>query len=189
MKRLSESRPKLKDRKKKAENQSEAKNQNGSRKNSVLKGDLKVATPRGRETPSKTKSEPVKSTDDKTTETRSTRSRDSTAKIVTPVERRTTEVAPARRVTSLKTVAAGRRMLPSRKIILTRRATAAKTLSARRKHVLNRKIVSTAKKRMDANSHRKVCVMPLSITSELVYVRMSECELLMLCVVLKPFSP
>ncbi|XP_048035181.1 lens epithelium-derived growth factor isoform X5 [Megalobrama amblycephala] len=160
VKRLSESRPKLKDRKKKAENQSEAKNQTGSRKDSVLKGDLKVATPRGRETPSKTKSEPVKSTDDKTTDTRSTRSRDSTAKIVTPNERRTAEVAPARRVTSLKTVTAERRMLPSRKIILTRRATAAKTLSVRRKHVLNRKIVSTAKKRMDANNHRK----PLRIT-------------------------
>lgn len=166
MKRLSDSRPKLKDRKKKAEKLSEAKNQTRSRKDSVSMGDSKAATPRGRETPSKTKSEPVKSTDDKTTETRSTRSRDSTAKIITPDERRTTAVAPARRVTSLKTVAAGRRMLPSRKIIFTRRATAAKTLSARRKHVLNRKIVSTAKKRMDANNHRKVCVMPLSVTSE-----------------------
>ncbi|ROL01503.1 PC4 and SFRS1-interacting protein [Anabarilius grahami] len=160
VKRLSDSRTKLKDRKKKAENQSEAKNQTVSRKDSVSKGDSKVATPRGRETPTKTKSEPVKSTDDKTTETRSTRSRDSTAKIITPDERRTTEVAPARRVTSLKRVAARKRMLPSRKIILTRRATAAKTLSARRKHVLNRKIVSTAKKRMDANNHRK----PLRIT-------------------------
>ncbi|XP_051735784.1 hepatoma-derived growth factor-related protein 2 isoform X1 [Ctenopharyngodon idella] len=160
VKRLSDSRPKLKDRKKKAENQSEAKNQTGSRKDSVSKGDSKAATPRGRETQSKTKSEPVKSTDDKTTETRSTRSRDSTADIITPDERRTTEVAPAKRVTSLKTVAAGRRMLPSRKIILTRRAAVAKTLSARRKHILNRKIVSTVKKRMDANSHRK----PLRIT-------------------------
>ncbi|XDV46713.1 hypothetical protein PO909_014543 [Leuciscus waleckii] len=168
VKRLSESRQRLKDRKKKAENQSEAKNQTGSRNDSVAKADLptnrppppKAATPRSRETQSKAKSESVKSTDDKTTETRSTRSRDSTAKVVTPDERRTKEVAPARRVTSLKTVAAGRRMLPSRKIVLARRAAVAKTLSAHRKRVLNRKIISTANKRTDANNRQK----PLRIT-------------------------
>ncbi|XP_077086917.1 uncharacterized protein psip1b isoform X2 [Siphateles boraxobius] len=168
VKRLSESRQRLKDRKKKAENQSEAKNQTGSRNVSVAKADSstnqpsppKAATPRSRETPSKAKSESVKSTGDKTTETRLTRSRDSTGKIVTPDERWTKEVAPARRVTSLKTVAAGRRMLPSRKIVLARRAAVAKTLSASRKCVLNRKIVSTAKKRMDANNRQK----PLRIT-------------------------
>ncbi|XP_050952660.1 PC4 and SFRS1-interacting protein isoform X2 [Labeo rohita] len=194
VKRLSENRPKLKDRKKKkAENQSEAKNQTGSRKDSVPKSDSNAETPRKRETPvktSKTKSKSVTQseaknqtrsskdsaqksdsnavtppkretpTDAKTAVTRSTRSRDSTAKAVTPDERRTDKVAPARKVTSLKTVPAARRILPSRKIILARRAAAAKTLSTRRKHVLNRKIISTAKKRIDAYNHKK----PLRVT-------------------------
>ncbi|KAF4096219.1 lens epithelium-derived growth factor-like isoform X2 [Onychostoma macrolepis] len=156
VKRLSESRPKLKDRKtKKAENQSEAKNQIVSRKDSVPKSDPNAAMPRKKETPvktSKTKSESVAPADDKTTVTRSTRSRDSATKTVAPDERRTDEVAPARRVTAVKTVAKRRRILPSRKIILARRAAAVKTLSARRKHVLNRKIISTAKKRIDAHN-------------------------------------
>lgn len=164
VKRLSESRLKLKDRKtKKAENQSEAKNQIGSRKDSAPKSDPNSAMPRKKETPvktSKTKSESVAPADDKTTVTRSTRSRDSVTKTVAPDERRTDEVAPARRVTTVKTVAERRRILPSRKIILARRAAAVKTLSARRKHVLNRKIISTAKKRIDAHNLKQ----PLRIT-------------------------
>ncbi|XP_016322154.1 PC4 and SFRS1-interacting protein isoform X2 [Sinocyclocheilus anshuiensis] len=97
VKRLSESRPKLKDRtkKKKAENQSEAKNQTASRKESA-------AAPRKKETPvktSKTKSESVAPADAKTTVTRSTRSRDSVTKTVTPDERRTDKVTPDERRT------------------------------------------------------------------------------------------
>ncbi|XP_039508201.1 PC4 and SFRS1-interacting protein isoform X6 [Pimephales promelas] len=191
VKRLSESRQRLKDRKKKAKNQSEEKTKTGSCDDSVAKANssplkaatprsretqskaksetvkptddktpLKAATPRSRETQGKAKSESAKSTDDKTTATRLTRSKYSTAKIVTRDKRRTKEVAPARRGTSLKTVAAGRRMLPFRKNVLARRAIVAKTLSARRKRVLNRKIISTAKERMDANNRQK----PLRIT-------------------------
>ncbi|XP_016105387.1 PC4 and SFRS1-interacting protein-like isoform X2 [Sinocyclocheilus grahami] len=97
VKRLSESRPKLKDstKKKNADNQSEAKNQTASRKESA-------ATPRKKETPvktSKTKSESVAPADAKTTVTRSTRSRDSVTKTVTPDERRTDKVTPDERRT------------------------------------------------------------------------------------------
>ncbi|XP_052449746.1 PC4 and SFRS1-interacting protein isoform X2 [Carassius gibelio] len=101
LKRLSESRLKLKDRtKKKAENKSEAKNQTASRKESAPKSDSNTATPRKKETPvktSRTKSESA-AADDKTTETRSTRSRDSVTNTVTADERRTDRVSPAKRV-------------------------------------------------------------------------------------------
>uniref|UniRef100_A0A9J8AAB9 PWWP domain-containing protein n=1 Tax=Cyprinus carpio carpio TaxID=630221 RepID=A0A9J8AAB9_CYPCA len=150
LKRLSESRPKLKDRtKKKAEDQSEARNQTASRKESAPKSDSNAATPRKKETPvktSKTKSESVAPADDKTTVTRSTRSRDPETKTVTPDERRTTA----------KTAGERRRILPSGKIVLARGAAAAKTLSARRKHALNRKL----KKRRDAHNLKQ----PLRIT-------------------------
>ncbi|XP_042569804.1 PC4 and SFRS1-interacting protein-like isoform X3 [Cyprinus carpio] len=140
VKRLSESRLKLKD----AENQIEAKKQTGSRTDSAPNSDSRETLVK----PSKTKSESV-------AKTRSTRSRDSAVKTVTPEDRRTDKVTPAR-----KTLAAGRRVLPSRKIILTRRASAAKTLSARRKHTLNRKILSTAEKPIDAHNHKQ----PLRVT-------------------------
>ncbi|XP_016359878.1 lens epithelium-derived growth factor-like [Sinocyclocheilus anshuiensis] len=147
VKRLSESRLKPRDRKKKKEE-----NQTGSRTDSAPKRETLVK-------PGKTKSESVAPADAKTTVTRSTRSRDSVTKTVTPEDRRMDEVMSARSVTLVKTLAAGRRILPSRKIILARRAAAAKTRSARRKHALNRKIIST-KKPIDAHNHQQ----PLRVT-------------------------
>ncbi|XP_059382940.1 lens epithelium-derived growth factor-like [Carassius carassius] len=136
VKRLSESRLKLKDRtkKKKAENQTDSALNSDSRETLVK--------------PSKTKSESVAPADAETTVTRSTRSRDSAAE-----DRRTDKVPPARSVTSAKE--GGRRILPSRKFILARRASASKTLSTRRKHALNRKIISTDKKPIDAHNHKQ----------------------------------
>lgn len=150
VKRLSESRLKWKNKKKKkAENQTEVKKPPKSAKDPVSNSDSKAATPHKRET----KSESVTLKDDKNTETRPTRSRDSSAKTSTD-KRRTDKVVPARKMTSVKTITTGWRRLPS-SVILARRMDAAKTLSAHRKHVLNRKIISTAKKRIDAVNHRK----------------------------------
>ncbi|XP_026093108.1 lens epithelium-derived growth factor-like [Carassius auratus] len=138
VKRLSESRLKLQDRtkKKKAENQTE----------SALNRDSREALVK----PSKTNSESVAPADAETTVTMLTCSRDSAAE-----DRRTDKDTPARSVTSEKTLAAGRRILPSRKFILARRASASKTLSSRRKHALNRKIISTDKKPIDAHNHKQ----------------------------------
>ncbi|XP_016110444.1 serine/arginine repetitive matrix protein 2-like [Sinocyclocheilus grahami] len=147
VKRLSESRLKPRDRKKK-----KAENQTGSRTDSAPKRETLVK-------PGKTKSESVAPADAKTTVARSTRSRDSVTKTVTPEDRQMDEVTSARSVTSVETLAAGRRILPSRTIILARRAAAAKTRSARRKHALNRKIIST-KKPIDARNHQQ----PLRVT-------------------------
>ncbi|XP_051518347.1 lens epithelium-derived growth factor-like [Myxocyprinus asiaticus] len=162
VKRLAESRLKFK--KKKAVNQSGKKSQTVSCKESLSKSDSKSVTTNKRETPVKISSTPKTKSETgnevKTAGKMSTRSRDSGGQTPVTRARRTSSTPLARKGTSVKTVTSGKRMLPSRKIILARRAAAAKMLSARRKHVLHAKIISTVTKMTDTENQKK----PLRIT-------------------------
>ncbi|XP_065131704.1 uncharacterized protein psip1b isoform X2 [Paramisgurnus dabryanus] len=141
VKRLLESRPNQKAKKKKAESPSDKKVQAVSRKDSASESESKPVTQKKRETAVKNKNtEPSEtSSEQKTTRLRVLAKTD----------------APARGVTSLKTISSERRRLPSRNIIIARRAAVRSALSAHRKHTLKRNIVASVKTRTNANSQKK----------------------------------
>nr|XP_055043901.1 PC4 and SFRS1-interacting protein isoform X2 [Misgurnus anguillicaudatus] len=146
VKRLLESRPNQKAKKKKAESQSDKKVQAVSRKDSSSESESKPVTQKKRETAVKNKNtEPSEtSSEQKTTRLR----------VLTKTD------APERDATSLKTITSERRRLPSRNIIIARRAAVRSALSARKKHTLKRNIVASVKTHTKANSQKK----PLRVT-------------------------
>ncbi|XP_055043901.2 uncharacterized protein psip1b isoform X2 [Misgurnus anguillicaudatus] len=146
VKRLLESRPNQKAKKKKAESQSDKKVQAVSRKDSSSESESKPVTQKKRETAVKNKNKEPSQT---SSEQKTTRLR-----VLTKTD------APERDATSLKTITSERRRLPSRNIIIARRAAVRSALSARKKHTLKRNIVASVKTHTKANSQKK----PLRVT-------------------------